>query len=315
MPVQISILAAVLPISAYLFFIWHADRFERESVSDILKHFIWGALGAVFLSLLGGQVFNHLLELFIPKGNKLVFIESIYLAPVIEEFSKALFLFFTIRSKKIDNVTDGLIYGGSIGLGFGMVENFFYYVLSGSAPVEWIMLVLLRTFFAALMHAISTASVGAFAAKAVYAPLSKRLPICLAGLVLATAIHFIWNLSISFEFSYYLGILFMSILISLFITYFLRQRTIERKIIINELKEECDEGIIPYHYLPILSSKMKDRKGWIDEKIRNEYSNAAIKLAFRKSQSKLTVKDPEFFRKEALFYKNRLIELTSLDEN
>ena len=83
MSVQASLIAAILPISAYLFFLWHADRFEKESFADIMKHFIWGALGAVFLSLLGGKIYSNLLEFIIPKGNRLLFIESIFFCSIV----------------------------------------------------------------------------------------------------------------------------------------------------------------------------------------------------------------------------------------
>lgn len=315
MSVQASLIAAVLPISAYLFFLWKADRFEKESILDILKHFLWGALGAVFLSLLGGKFYSYALEFFIPKGNKLIFIESLYMAPLFEEISKALFLIFTIRWKKIDNVTDGLIYGGSIGLGFGMVENFFYFLLFGSSIEDWIMVVLLRSFFSAIMHTIATATVGAFTAKALFEKRHSKYLYFSAGLILAVFIHFIWNLSISFDFSYYFGIIFMVLLAGFFLTYFVMQITEERRVILRELKEECDSGLIPYHHLPILTSKMKDEKGWIDEKIRSSYSETAIKLAFRKHQLKITSGDSSFFEKEILLYKNRLLELSNETES
>lgn len=315
MSIQASILAAVMPISAYLFFLWYADRFERESFIDILKHFFWGAMGAVLLSLLGGKLYSNILEFFIPKGDKLQLIESIYMAPLFEEFSKAAFLFLTLRLKKIDNVTDGLIYGGSIGLGFGMVENFFYFVLFSTNTQDWLILVFFRTFFSAIMHTIATASAGAFFAKSLYSKFSGRRLFYLAGISSAILIHFIWNLSVSYESSFYLGLVLMIIFISLFIIYFLKQRTHERTIILTELRPECDEQIIPYHHLPILTSKMKDKKGWIDEKIRKEYIDSAIKLAFRKDQLKKVNKNFDFYEKEIIFYKNRLIEMAQEYEN
>ena len=310
MQVQASIIAAVLPISIYLVFLWQADRFERESFSDILKHFLWGALGAVFLSLAGGKFYSNLLELFLPRGNRLTLLESIYFAPVFEEASKAIFLFYTISSKKIDNVTDGLVYGGSIGLGFGMIENFFYFLLFDFAGDSWITLVVMRSVFSAVMHAVSTAAMGAFIAKALYSGKRPKILFYISGLFSAILIHFIWNLSVSFEFSFYLGIIFMSILIALFIIYFFRQKSIEKKIIITELQEECDTGLLPYHYLPIISSGNKDKKGWIDERIRNEYSNAAVKLALRKNQMKTSGRNLLFFEKEIEYYRNKIQELS-----
>jgi RsiW-degrading membrane proteinase PrsW (M82 family) len=315
MSVQASLIAAVLPISAYLFFLWRADRFEKESIVDLLKHFLWGALGAVFLSLLGGKFYSYILEFFIPKGPKLQFIESTYMAPLFEEMSKAVFLIYSFSRRKVDDMTDGMVYGGTIGLGFGMVENFFYFNIFNTSATEWILVVLLRSLFPAAMHTIASATVGAFSAKALFEKGKLKYLLFTAGLSLAVFIHFIWNLSTSFEFSYYYGILFMLIIAGMFLTFFSFQVNEERKIIIRELKEECETGLIPYHYLPVLASKMKDEKGWIEEEIRNEYIEAAIKLAFRKNQLKKAVNDLHFFEKEVLFYKNRLLELSNKTEN
>lgn len=315
MTIQASILAAILPISAYLVFLWKADRFEKESFPDILIHFFWGALGAVVLSLLAGKAYSHILQFFIPKGNKLLFIESVYLAPVFEELAKAAFLIYTVQARKIDNITDGLIYGGSIGLGFGMVENFFYFLLFDSVVYDWINVVLLRSFFSAVMHTVASAAVGALVAKTIYNRSRMRIFFLFGGLILASFIHFIWNLSISFEFSYYLGLTFMFLLASLFIIYFRKQIAEERKIILNELKEECEEGLIPYHHLPILTSALKDKKGWVKEEIRTDYAETAIKLAYRKNQLKIGGKNSSFYEKEVAQYRTKLMELSTQLEN
>ncbi len=315
MSIQASILAAILPVAVYLFFLWRADRFEKESFPDLLLHFFWGALGAVVLSLLAGKAYSYFLEFLIPRGNKLFFIESVYMAPLFEELSKAAFLIYTVRSKKIDNVTDGLIYGASIGLGFGMVENFFYFLLYDSAVWDWISVVLLRSFFSAVMHTVASAAVGALVAKAIFNPSRKSVFFFFGGLILASFIHFIWNLSISFEYSYYLGILFMLILTVLFVVYFRKQIAEERKTILTELQEECEEGLIPYHHLPILSSGLKDKKGWVKEEIRTNYTETAIKLAYRKKQLKNSGNKSPFYQKEVAYYKSKLMELSTQFEN
>ena len=60
----------------------------------------------------------------------------------------------------------------------------------------------------------------------------------------------------------------------------------EKKIILTELKEESENGLIPESHLVILSSASRDRKGWLDEKIRKTYIKAATSLAFRKVQQR-----------------------------
>jgi RsiW-degrading membrane proteinase PrsW (M82 family) len=49
---------------------------------------------------------------------------TLYLAPVFEEFTKALYLFLLIRSNRVGFMVDAGILGFAIGTGFAMVENF-----------------------------------------------------------------------------------------------------------------------------------------------------------------------------------------------
>ena len=62
------------------------------------------------------------------------------IAPIVEEIAKALFLLYIISKKDFDNITDGLVYGAAIGLGFGMSENIFYFVTYGTTVENWIFL-------------------------------------------------------------------------------------------------------------------------------------------------------------------------------
>ena len=57
----------------------------------------------------------------------------------------------------------------------------------------------------------------------------------------------------------------------------------EKKIIERELLEENMLGLIPKEHIKILSSHLRFRSGWIDERIRKLYSRFAIRLAFNKN--------------------------------
>ena len=100
---------------------------------------------------------------FLLKNNlQLSRFGAIVVAPIVEEITKGLFLLITITNKKFDNITDGIVYGGAIGLGFGMTENFLYFVSYGESISNWIMLVIVRSLFSAVMHCVSTATLGRF---------------------------------------------------------------------------------------------------------------------------------------------------------
>ena len=65
MPVLASVLAALIPILIYLYLIWRYDRFDPEPVSLYLKNFIWGAVGAILLSIVGNFFMSSFFSIFI----------------------------------------------------------------------------------------------------------------------------------------------------------------------------------------------------------------------------------------------------------
>src|SRR5690606_24715480 len=132
-------------------------------------------------------------------------IEAILVAPFVEEITKGAFLFLTIRNKKFDNITDGIVYGGAIGLGFGMTENFLYFITYGDTFINWIMIVLIRTLCSAVMQCVATATFGAFLAYARFKKTSQMILYSLAGPFATIIIHHACNMSISFDHTTNLG--------------------------------------------------------------------------------------------------------------
>ncbi|HCY76442.1 MAG TPA: hypothetical protein DHV28_11015 [Ignavibacteriales bacterium] len=284
MLIILSALAAIIPMSIYLVLIWKFDRYDREPFKLVFTNYLWGALGAIFLALAGSLFFSLIASFFIKDSVQLTRFGAIVVAPVVEEITKGLFLLITISNKRFDNITDGIVYGGAIGLGFGMTENFMYFVTYGETIQNWIMLVIVRSLFSGVMHCVSTATLGAFLGMAKFKSSFKKLFYALTGLFIAMLIHSIWNLTLSYENIAPIGFLFMFVSIIIFISTFAVSLHGERKIIFNELKQETERGIIPESHLVILSSPQRERKGWFDEGKRRTYINAATTLAFRKVQ-------------------------------
>ena len=281
-----SALAAVIPMSIYLVLIWKFDRYDREPFKLVLINYLWGALGAIVLALIGSMIITIILAIFIKDEVQLAKFSAVAVAPIVEEITKGFFLLITVANRKFDNITDGIVYGGAIGLGFGMTENFLYFITYGNNVPSWIMLVIIRSLFSAVMHCVSTATLGAFFGYAKFKPLPKKFVYGFAGLIIAMMIHSIWNFSLSFEKMAPMGFLFILISIIIFIITFSLSLKRERKIIYNELKEEADNGLIPQLHLEILSSPKREKKGWLDERIRKVYIKAATTLAFRKMELK-----------------------------
>ncbi len=162
MIVIFSILAAVIPMVTYLFLIWRFDRYEREPFGLVLINYFWGAVGAIILTLIFGSIVNLVIASFVKAEDKLMYFGSVLTAPIIEEITKGFFLFLMVQNKKFDNITDGIVYGGAIGLGFGMTENLMYFIANSSSMGTWIFVVIVRTLFSAVMHCVATGTLGAF---------------------------------------------------------------------------------------------------------------------------------------------------------
>ncbi len=284
MPVLASLLAAFIPMLIYLVLIWWMDKYDREPILFLFIHFLWGALGAVIIGISGSMILAAFTGLVGAESKSSSLIQTIFFAPFSEEIAKGLFLLYSINSKKFDNITDGIVYGAAIGLGFGMTENFIYFLTYGDSFSSWIQLVLIRSLFSAVMHCISTATFGAFLAIAKFSSPIGQSTLPFAGLMLAMLIHFLWNAAISFETTFFYGFIFMIFLALIFFFVFRLSIKNEKNIVEHELLEESNDGLIPEEHIRILSSHLRFRKGWIDERIRKLYTRYAIRLAFSKNQ-------------------------------
>ncbi len=286
MLILFSLLAAIIPMVGYMLIIWRMDKYEREPLKYVLLHFSWGAFGAILFAVIGSTIMSAQISLFFSDPESISLLESVLVAPFVEEITKGIFLVATVSNRRFDNLTDGLVYGGAIGLGFGMTENFMYFLSYGDTIEAWIALVIIRSGFSAVMHCIATATFGAFLGITKFSNSRIRFVFPFAGLTIAMFIHFLWNFSVSFENTYIFGFLFMLIIILIFFVVFALSLTNERKIISQELFEESETQLFPAEHVRIILSKERNKKGWIDENVRKEYIIMLTKLAFRKMQTK-----------------------------
>jgi protease PrsW len=312
MRILFSLIASIFPMVLYLLVLWLADKNEREPFKNVFLNFLWGAVGAIILSIITSiLLLKSFSSIIISSTDQKVF-GTIIIAPFVEEIMKGSFLLLTVRSKNFDNLTDGLVYGGAIGLGFGMTENFLYFVSFGTTIQSWLTVVIIRTLFSAVMHSLATATFGAFLVYSKFITFPRKIFMPIAGLFCAMVIHFVWNITAVFGITIILGFLFLFFSLGIFITVFALSLKEERKIICNELIEEANNNLIPYEHLEIIKRKKQNTFGWIDEKIRNEYLKSLTKLAFRKFQLKNT-KDSkkEFYLNEIVLLRNNITKLLS----
>jgi protease PrsW len=277
-----SLVFAIVPMGLYLWAVWVMDRYDREPIGLLLLNFAWGALGAVFF----GIAFSVLASSALATSQ---FHDAIFVAPITEEITKGIFLLWTVRDRRFDNITDGVVYGMAIGLGFGMTENFLYF-LGASTAGEWVFLVVVRTLFTALMHAMATGILGAFIGYTKFGAPSVRIPLRVLGLLLAIFMHFFWNFSVSINNPAAAGLGLVFIVFSLVAIVIVMQLSLlaENKLIIRELSEEAEQGLIPALHLQYLPYTSKRKLlGWLPPTInKKEYIQLATRLAFRKYQSR-----------------------------
>ena len=275
-----SVFFAVIPMGLYVWLVWLMDRYDREPFGLVLLNFLWGAFGAIILSI----VFSLLLSASLKTGT---FVDTILVAPFVEEIMKGIFLLWMARNRQFDNITDGVVYGMAIGLGFGMTENFLYFVGASSAE-EWIFLVIIRSLFSAVMHAMATGIFGAFVGATKFNLRKHRLLLRPLGLFVAMCMHFLWNFSVSQNSMTTTGLGLLFIVLSLVVIMVLIQVSLhfEQRMLKKELLEESRLGVIPESHLGYIPfSGRRKMSGWLPPFVnRGEYVRAATRLAFRKSQ-------------------------------
>jgi RsiW-degrading membrane proteinase PrsW (M82 family) len=313
----LSILCASVPMVTFLAVVWWLDRYDREPIWLVLLTFLWGAMGGVVSAVIGSTVFQIVLGAAFGIATELTGLDlaaweaasgPVLVAPAMEEPAKAAFLLYVIWNRHFDNMTDGFVYGAAAGLGFGMTENFMYFVGASGDVGVWGFTVVVRTFYSALMHATATSIVGATLGFARFRGCFALLGAAAAGLGMAMAVHATWNGlltlagAIGGEWPVLLDyVLFPIELLAVFAVFELcvldESWTIRR-----ELEEEAAAGRMPADHPRVLSSWFRRLfpRDLLPAGGNHElYVQTATALAKRKQQVKqMGAGVPDFYRDE-----------------
>ncbi len=296
-----SVAAASLPMIAFLIAIWWLDRYEREPPLLVLATFGWGAMGAVIFGVIGSVILRLPVDLLAPKAASLA--GPVLIAPLVEEPAKALIFLLLLRTKHVDGMTDGFVYGAAAGLGFGMTENFLYFTkpaLAGAAG-PWLALVIMRTFFSAVMHAMATSLVGASLGWARFRGPRAIALATVGGLAMAMAVHALWNGLITFDKVLATGgklaLLDSALFVLEFVVIFgLFQLCIlaESATIRRHLLHEASLGTMSEQTARTLSSwHGRSFRRWAPPHVNQAaYTELAMTLALRKQQAQLLARRP-----------------------
>ena len=124
----LTLLACAIPTAIYVGIIYWVDRYEKEPFWLLSAVFLWGAIPSVILAIFANRYFSITFGPYIVSNlNGLT--SAAVVAPIVEETVKGLALIGVLfmRRDDIDGILDGIIYGAMVGMGFAMVENYFYF--------------------------------------------------------------------------------------------------------------------------------------------------------------------------------------------
>jgi RsiW-degrading membrane proteinase PrsW (M82 family) len=177
-----NVAVSVLPVLAFLAALLLMDSFKLVRFRAVLSAIAAGCAAAVVTLYANGWLMS--------ATGVSTSVLTRYLAPVVEELLKALYVVALIRRRRVGFLVDSAILGFAVGAGFALVENIDYLRHMADARVFlWIV----RGFGTALLHGATTAIV-AISGKS----LSDRYPgkgllAFLPGLLAATGIHSLFN--------------------------------------------------------------------------------------------------------------------------
>lgn len=194
----------VLQTFVFLLVIRSLDLFQREPIGALIGLVLWGSFIATAFA---GQL-NTLVQRSLPGDIATVFGSTIA-APLVEEFLKGLGLLLAFFASAwafkrlgflgLDGVTDGLVYGAAVGLGFALWENLQYlFLYADRNGVSFGMKVfLVRSDFAglgSLGHAVYTGCFGAGLGLATWSSRRiARVGFPLIGLAAGMLLHAVHN--------------------------------------------------------------------------------------------------------------------------
>jgi RsiW-degrading membrane proteinase PrsW (M82 family) len=174
-------LLIVLPVLSWL------DRVEPEPRASKIHAVLWGAAVAGFIS----GVVNSLVAF--GAGEDWAAVVS---APLIEELTKGLGVYWALRRREVDGIMDGIVYAGWVALGFAVIEDVLYF--AGAAEQGILTQVfILRAILTPFAHPLFTSWTGLAIGLAV-ARRQSVLANAFWGFGLAVASHAAWNGSLTF---------------------------------------------------------------------------------------------------------------------
>lgn len=189
--------AALAPAAAAGALVAWLDRRAHPPRRLLLAAFLWGAVVAPAVAVTLNEAIRAWLG-GVTDPARAARLTGALAAPAVEEIAKAaaLAILVLLRRRDVRGVTDGIVFGALVGVGFTMAENLYYFALAavaggGGGLAESIYL---RAALGGLLHPTFSAAAGAGLGWARGAPRGwRRRAAPWLGLALAILQHVAWN--------------------------------------------------------------------------------------------------------------------------
>jgi protease PrsW len=198
----IGLTLALLPIVVLLAAVLYLDRLEPEPRSSLVFTFLWGAGVAALIGLIGTATGSHLITTPALRSGGFAAASpaAVIGVAVLEQTLMAVALvgLLLLRPQEIDGVSDGVVYGSMIGLGFALIENIYYYTQAGHYGFGDVATTfVLRGVVSPVCQALFGSLIGAGMAYAALTSPRRGGWAIGVGWAAAVALHALWNASLA----------------------------------------------------------------------------------------------------------------------
>lgn len=190
----ITFFLALVPLTLVVLATIWIGRWDAEPVTMRILAFVWGSVGSIILTFALGGVWVDVIP-----GATQQFIGLAVQAPVIEEFSKGIFVLAIalFLRKYIDGPIDAIVYMMLAAAGFAFTENILYFInsLTASGIVGLGLTFVLRGVMSPFAHALFSLPMGiliGIGVKKNFSPI-QLVGMFFAGYVPAMLLHSLWN--------------------------------------------------------------------------------------------------------------------------
>ncbi|MEF8855699.1 MAG: PrsW family intramembrane metalloprotease [Haloarculaceae archaeon] len=199
---------SILPAVALAGYFWLGDPTMREPLPTLALTFVLGVVLATIAAVVNTAVFSVVVDLVATDLAVTVVAVALFFLVVgpVEETVKWLGVrLYAYRTAEFDAVVDGVVYGAIAGLGFATIENVVYISQGYLGPagtglpggLTGAVEVATSRAFVGPGHVIFSAWAGFYLGLAKFNP-TRRGPIVVKGLLIATVLHATYNTAVSF---------------------------------------------------------------------------------------------------------------------